>query len=352
MKLTKIFGIVLSLHIGVILLVMFQPGCQTVVKKEGAQASSESADQSSFNQGISKEVDQEENEYESISEFVEPTRPQFGELIVPGQDDESPSFITSTADQDNSSAGSFQLRPSDMSIYKVQRGDTLWGIARKNNLSLSDVLKANANLDKDSKLSIGQELMIPDTGFPEENIPNPLTESSPDVSEDLLKYIVRKGDSLSRISREYGVSLVDLMEENGLTTSSIIRPGQSLVIPSERVSKVEVPKDQDSITVPEGSITHEVIKGDNLTRISAIYETTVQQIMEWNELSDSSKIRVGQKLIVAESFSSAEEILESSSAEAPILTVPLEESTLNSSVQDFFNGEVQERPIIDLPSDQ
>ena len=34
MKLTKIFGIVLSLHVGVILLVMFQPGCQTGGKKD------------------------------------------------------------------------------------------------------------------------------------------------------------------------------------------------------------------------------------------------------------------------------------------------------------------------------
>ena len=38
MKLTKIFGIVLSLHVGVILLVMFQPGCQTTDKKDPAKA--------------------------------------------------------------------------------------------------------------------------------------------------------------------------------------------------------------------------------------------------------------------------------------------------------------------------
>ena len=35
MKLTKIFGIVLTLHVGVILLVMFQPGCQVLKKMRG-----------------------------------------------------------------------------------------------------------------------------------------------------------------------------------------------------------------------------------------------------------------------------------------------------------------------------
>ena len=37
MKLTKIFGIVLSLHVGVILLVMFQPSCQTADKKKAPE---------------------------------------------------------------------------------------------------------------------------------------------------------------------------------------------------------------------------------------------------------------------------------------------------------------------------
>ena len=40
MKLTKIFGIVLSLHVGVILLVMFQPSCQTADKKKAPETGS------------------------------------------------------------------------------------------------------------------------------------------------------------------------------------------------------------------------------------------------------------------------------------------------------------------------
>jgi hypothetical protein len=55
MKLTKIFGIVLSLHVGVILLVMFQPSCQTVDKKKESSEETlppvEDTSLNDFNQG-------------------------------------------------------------------------------------------------------------------------------------------------------------------------------------------------------------------------------------------------------------------------------------------------------------
>ena len=44
------------------------------------------------------------------------------------------------------------LKPSDLAIYKVVRGDTLWGIARKNGVSLANLLNANPNLDKSGRL--------------------------------------------------------------------------------------------------------------------------------------------------------------------------------------------------------
>ena len=53
------------------------------------------------------------------------------------------------------------LVPTNVSIYKIQRGDSLWGIARKNGISLSVLLASNPNLSKSSKLSIGQEIMLP-----------------------------------------------------------------------------------------------------------------------------------------------------------------------------------------------
>ncbi|MFP6855226.1 MAG: hypothetical protein VB980_05525, partial [Opitutales bacterium] len=51
MKLTKIFGIVLSLHVAVILLVMFQPGCQTFSGKDGDKANGPDATEGNDSSG-------------------------------------------------------------------------------------------------------------------------------------------------------------------------------------------------------------------------------------------------------------------------------------------------------------
>ena len=42
-------------------------------------------------------------------------------------------------------------------------------------------------------------------------------------------------------------------------------------------------------------------KGDNLSRISAIYGVTLSELMEWNGLSNPGMIRTGQSLIVSQS---------------------------------------------------
>ncbi|MBT5910662.1 MAG: hypothetical protein HOH25_12755, partial [Opitutae bacterium] len=88
MKLTKIFGIVLSLHVGVILLVMFQPSCNTLKKGKGDQngttetSAPENGVDSAFNAGTGTE----DPPSESVSGTApggrsSPTRPSPGELI-------------------------------------------------------------------------------------------------------------------------------------------------------------------------------------------------------------------------------------------------------------------------------
>ena len=83
MKLTKIFGIVLSLHVVVILLVMFQPGCQTVEKKPPATSENPPV-KPAFNGGLSNPGTADpEKAAAADSGLSAPTRPEPGEIIVP-----------------------------------------------------------------------------------------------------------------------------------------------------------------------------------------------------------------------------------------------------------------------------
>lgn len=346
MKLTKIFGIVLSLHVGVILLVMFQPGCQTADKKKPANTADPeekgNVDNGAFNEGLTGN-DQESEILPVVQELQEPTRPVAGELFVPGDNNEIiPSPLPSVIEQGSETSNSFNLRPANVTIYKIQKGDTLWGVARKMNITLSSLLDSNPNLSKNSRLKIGQEIMVPEGSVnsstqTNQSVAQPVEYPS-DLTDGAGNYTVKSGDSLSKIARLNGVSLQSLMSINGMTSTSIIRPGQILILPTTS-SPVTIPT-APSIVVPDGTNTYTVKKGDNLTRIATLYGSSVKEIMEWNNLADAGKIKVGQLLIV--SNSSPNTLFDKEESKI----ISLEEDT---KVEDFFKSEVEERPVIDVP---
>ncbi|AYC30463.1 3D domain-containing protein [Paenisporosarcina cavernae] len=95
--------------------------------------------------------------------------------------------------------------------YTVEKGDTLWSIAKNNEVSVGDLQKWN---DLESSLILpSQELKL---------------------EEDYKKYTVVKGDTLIDIALENDISLNELMTWNELTDSLII-PGQELYVEGEKV---------------------------------------------------------------------------------------------------------------------
>ena len=112
--------------------------------------------------------------------------------------------------------------PRKSAKHVVRRGDTLWSIARKHSVNLNRLATANG-LQSGSTLSVGQVLSIPGTAT--------LASTSPDsVGAGSTTYVVRAGDTLSRIANKFRVSIADLLGWNSLKPSSIIKPGQRLVM--------------------------------------------------------------------------------------------------------------------------
>ena len=145
--------------------------------------------------------------------------------------------------------------------YVVKKGDTLYGIANKYNVSV-DNLKSYNNLSTDS-LSIGQIIKIPD---------NKVNSN---------EYVVKSGDSLWSISRKYGVDVDDLMSVNNLK-STVLSIGQVLKIPNS-----------GEVT----NVIYTVKKGDNLWSIAKNNKTTVDAIVKLNNLSNAN-LSIGQKLLL------------------------------------------------------
>ncbi len=117
-------------------------------------------------------------------------------------------------------------------------------------------------------LSIGQQLKIPSK-----------TSDNKKPTENYIEYIVKRGDNLYAIGRQYGVSQEEIMRFNNLT-SNLLSIGQVLRIP-----------------VTNSVVTYTVKSGDNLYAIARDFNTTVDSIKQKNSLT-SNLLSVGQKLII------------------------------------------------------
>ena len=89
-------------------------------------------------------------------------------------------------------------------------------------------------------------------------------------------YIVKAGDSLSKIAAKYNTTYQKLAEYNSISNPNVIKVGQKIKIPGTQVYIVQ--------------------RGDTLSRIAAKYNTTYQKLAKYNNISNPSLIKVGQQI--------------------------------------------------------
>lgn len=104
---------------------------------------------------------------------------------------------------------------SRFSTYVVERGDSLWKIARRHGTTTHAIRSVNGL--RSSRLSVGQVLKVP------KGAPGPPPRQA-------AVYRVRKGDSPYLVARRHRMNLAEFLRINNLTPGSIIYPGQTLVV--------------------------------------------------------------------------------------------------------------------------
>ena len=177
------------------------------------------------------------------------------------------------------------VNPNNMFMYTVKAGDSLYSIARKYNTTVNDII--NLNYLKDTNLSIGQVIRIP------ENYYNYDEMSAPNY----ISYTVEPGDTLYSIASANGVSVDTIISDNVLPNNNL-RVGQVLRL---RVSNGEVLECfGPDFDIPEEvipSITYVVKAGDNLYNIAKQYNTSVSEIVKLNDLPNNN-LSIGQQLLI------------------------------------------------------
>ncbi|PSL03936.1 LysM peptidoglycan-binding domain-containing protein [Cecembia rubra] len=216
-------------------------------------------------------------------------------------------------------------------IHQVDPGETLFGISRRYQSAINDILQVNDQLKEG--LKAGQRIRIPY-----------ITKSAVPSGSRLHK--VSPGETLFGISRQYGVKVDELMAWNQLKGNDI-SVGQALIIkgvPEPEPSPAAVqqttpapvtvpvtasnekatgnreraasareeakPKEEpkSAVSQPIGSdpaarplpgdwITHTVAQGETLFSIAKAYDAKVDNLITWNSLS-SNNLTIGQKLKV------------------------------------------------------
>jgi LysM repeat protein len=117
--------------------------------------------------------------------------------------------------------------------HTIKQGETLAGIARQYNISLQQIMQAN-NISNADRIYYGQVLQIwtSDLSVPvtESVSPEPVAVASAPATTEVV-HVVRQGEYLSQIARDYGVSWTRIAEANGITDPNKIYAGLQLRIP-------------------------------------------------------------------------------------------------------------------------
>ena len=159
------------------------------------------------------------------------------------------------------------------------------------------------------------------------NAVNP-AEGAAETTSANKTYIVRAGDTMTRIASSLGVAIPDLEKINGMTEKSVIQVGQVLKVPEKAIAQAAagaatgVNNVAESATKIPGAVAsavngvasastnasapadatgapmteYTVVKGDNPYKIAKKFKITPDELMKANGITDPKKIQIGQQL--------------------------------------------------------
>lgn len=120
------------------------------------------------------------------------------------------------------------------------------------------------------------------------------------ASDTASTYIVRRGDSLSKIASRHHVRTIDLAKANNLQLTSVIRVGQKLTIPGGKAAVAEKRTEKSSVASEEKSAPRSglyvVRRGDSISRIAKRCKVKRADLMAVNNINENTVLRIGQTL--------------------------------------------------------
>ncbi len=181
--------------------------------------------------------------------------------------------------------------------HKIQKGETITSIAKKNNISIKEIYDLNPNVNKVLKLN--SILLIP---FSNNKKEKKTIKIEDEIKVDLVHQAAPK-ETLYGISKKYKISIENLKKWNPILENSSLEIGQVINIAENRSSKskeLEILKPQ--LVTKSETIIHEVLAKETLYSIAKKYKTSIQKLKELNPETENG-LAIGYKLIISQSKS-------------------------------------------------
>jgi LysM repeat protein len=168
------------------------------------------------------------------------------------------------------------------------------GIALRYRVSQSMLAAANPKVNS-RRLRINQRIVVPTGGLLSTSVARRMADPVVAAGTNTGSFHrVRRGETLSEIADEYGVTQRELGTWNRLDSRGRIRAGQRLRVASPDTPRRVVPS--PSPLEPTGARTHVVQRGETLKGLARRYGVSIQALREANGLSVHETLRTGLAL--------------------------------------------------------
>lgn len=192
----------------------------------------------------------------------------------------------------DSAVASNEANENPGDFYEVQKGDNLFSIAKKFNVSLEDLKKWN-NLD-DLNIEQGSKLALVNSNA------EPAKEATYKTEVKITEHIVDRGESLGSIARKYDVSISDIkdwnkIEDNNVQLGVKLIVGKRYVVISDTKNTL-TKKENIAVNEREEVKLYYVKKGDSLFSIAKKYPgVSISDLKKWNGIKNE-RLKAGMKL--------------------------------------------------------
>jgi LysM repeat protein len=143
------------------------------------------------------------------------------------------------------------------------------------------------------KLRPGQRIIVPTGGAISTSVARRMADPvEPAASSPTGFHRVRRGETLSGLAAEYGVTVRQLRAWNALGENGIVRAGQRVRVSAPRAR----PPARVTTAMTSGERIHQVRRGETLTGLAKRYRVSVQALREANGMSAGDALRAGVTL--------------------------------------------------------